>query len=72
MTVFTNKRLKHNRSDIPLTVEHHKTHGNEHLSTLQCQRTKNNILTTEEEKSERYQDLALEIKRIHRATRVTV
>ena len=31
-----------------------------------------NILTTEEEKVERYQDLALEIKRIHRATRVTV
>ena len=31
-----------------------------------------NILITEEEKVERYQDLALEIKRIHRATRVTV
>ena len=34
--------------------------------------TDQNIFTTEEEKVERYQDLALEIKRIHRATRVTV
>jgi len=31
-----------------------------------------NILTTEEEKVKKYQDLALEIKRLHRALRVTV
>ena len=34
--------------------------------------THQNILPTEEEKVEKYQDLALEIKRIHRAARVTV
>ena len=34
--------------------------------------TDQNILTTEEEKVEKYKDLALEIKRIHRAARVTL
>ena len=31
-----------------------------------------NIVTTEKEKVDRYQDLAFEIKRIHRASKVTV
>ena len=31
-----------------------------------------NIINTEEEKVDRYQDLAFEIKRIHRASKVTV
>ena len=67
MTIFTEKRLKHNREDITVVF---MTPTKGHLSTWFCQRTK--ILCSEEEKVERYQDLALEVKRIHRTTKKTV
>ena len=45
-------------------------HRSGHLSIQLCQRTK--ILTTEEKKVEKQKQLAHEIKKIHRGTRVTV
>ena len=66
MNILSDKRLKPNRPNI--TVVHKD--AEEWISTKRCQRTK--ILTTEQEKVERYQDLAHEIKRNHRATRVTI
>ena len=57
MTIYTDKVLKHNRPDITLV----------HKDTLD-----QNIIRTEEEKVEKYQDLAFEIRRIHGASKVTV
>ena len=55
-----------------ILLVYRKTYRSGHLLTLLCQRTKISLLLAEEEKVKKYQDLALEIKRIHRATRVTV
>ena len=68
MTIFTDRRRKHNRPDI--TVVHRDTQ--EWTVIDIAVPAEQNILTTEEEKVEKYQDLTLEIRRIHRATRVTV
>ena len=65
MTIFTDKGMKHNRPDT--TVVHKDTQ--EWTIIDIAVPADQNILTAEEEK---YQNLALEIKRIHRATRVTV
>ena len=55
-----------------ILLVYRKTYRSGHLLTLVCQRTKISLVLAEEEKVKKYQDLALEIKRIHRATRVTV
>ena len=65
ITIFTDKRMKHNHPDI--TVEHKDTQ--EWIIIDIAAPADQNILTTEYEK---YQNLALEIKRILRAKRVTV
>ena len=65
ITIFTDKRMKHNRPDI--TVVHKDTQ--EWMIINIAAPADQNILTTGEEK---YQNLALEIKRILRAKRVTV
>ena len=65
-TSFTDNRPKYNRSDITVLCK----------DTLEwtvidiVEPAHQSILATEEETVERYQDLALETKRIHRATRV--
>ncbi|CAH3017228.1 unnamed protein product, partial [Porites evermanni] len=65
ITIFTDKRMKHNRPDI--TVVHKDTQ--EWMIINIAAPADQNILTTGEEK---YQNLALEIKRILRAKRVTI
>ena len=65
ITIFTDKRMKHNRPDI--TVVHKDTQ--KWIIIDIAAPADQNILTTEYEK---YQNLALEIKRILRAKRVTV
>ena len=57
MTIFRDKRMKHNRPDITVV---HKDKPLVDIAVLADQ----NILSKEEEKVEKYQDLALEIKRI--------
>ena len=57
MTIFRDKRMKHNRPDITVV---HKDKPSVDIAVLADQ----NILSKEEEKVEKYQDLALEIKRI--------
>ena len=66
MTFFTDQRLKYNRSDI--TVVRKDTL--EWPLTDIAEPAHQSIVITEEETVERYQDLALETKRIHRAPRV--
>ena len=68
MTIFTDRRPKHNRPDI--TVVHKDTQ--EWALTDIAVTADQNILTTEDKKVARYQDLALEIKRVHGATKVAV
>ena len=60
--------LKHNRPDITLV---HKDALEWKLIDIAVPADQN-IIRTEEEKVERYQDLPFEIKRIHGASRVTV
>ena len=68
MTVYTDKKLNHNRPDITLV---RKDTQDWTLIDIAVP-TDQNIISTEEEKVDRYQDLAFEIKRIHRASKVTV
>ena len=68
MTVYTDKKLNHNRPDITLV---RKDTQDWTLMDIAVP-TDQNIISTEEEKVDRYQDLAFEIKRIHRASKVTV
>ena len=66
MTIPTDKRLKRNWSDM--TVAHKDTQKwTRHSRVSADQNT-----VTAEEKVERFQDLALEMKRIHRSTKVTI
>ena len=68
MTIYTDKVRKHNRPDITLV----------HKDTQKWTRidiavpANQNITSTEEEKVEKYQELAFEIRRIHRASKVTI
>ena len=66
---YIDKGLKRNRPDI--TVVHKDT---QELTIIDnaVPADQDILLTTWDEKVERYQDLDLEIKRIHRGTRVTV
>ena len=68
MTIYTDKVLKHNRPDITLV---HKDTQDWTLIEIAVPAGQN-IIRTEEEKVEKYQDLAFEIRRIHGALKVTV
>ena len=68
VTIFTDRWLNHNRPDI--TVVHKDTQ--EWTLIDIAVPADQNILTTEDEKVARYQDLALKIKRVHGATKVAV
>ena len=65
MTIFTDKGLKHNCTVITVVRRHTGVDNYGHC----CASGPNTI---EEEKVEKYKHLALEIRRIHRATQVTV
>ena len=68
MIVYTDKKLNHNRPDITLV----RKDTQEWTLIDIAVPTDHNIVITEEEKVDRYQDLAFEVKRIHRASKVTV
>ena len=68
MTIYTDKVLKHNRPDITLV---HKDTQDWTLIDIAVPADQN-IIRTEEEKVEKYQDLAFEIRRIQGASKVTV
>ena len=68
MTIYTDKVVKHSRPDITLV---HKDTQDWTLIDIAVPADQN-IIRTEEEKVEKYQDLAFEIRRIHGATKVTV
>ena len=68
MTVYTDRKLNHNRPDITLVQKDTQEWTLIDIAVPADQ----NIINTEEEKVDRYQDLAFEIKRIHRASKVTV
>ena len=68
MTVYTDRKLNHNRPDITLVQKDTQEWTLIDIAVPADQ----NIISTEEEKVDRYQDLAFGIKRIHRASKVTV
>ena len=68
MTIYTHKVLKHDRPDITLV---HKDTQKWTLIDIAVSGDQN-IIRTEEEKVEKYQDLAFEITRIHGASNVTI
>ena len=68
MTIYIDKKLRHNRPDITLLQRGTKEWTLIDIAVPVDQ----HIIETEEEKVERYQDQAFEIKRIHRASEVTV
>ena len=67
MTVFTDKKLNHNRPDITLVRK-----DTQEWTLIDMAVPADQNISTEEEKVDRYQDPAFEIKRIHRASKVTV
>ena len=68
ITIYTAKVLKHNRPDITLV---HK--GTQKWTLIDIAVPANqNITRTEEEKVEKYQELAFEIRRVHGASKVTI
>ena len=67
MTIYTDKVLKHNGPDITLV---HKDTEKWTLISIVVPADQN-ITRTEEEKVEKYQELAFEIRRIHGASKVT-
>ena len=68
MTIYTDKVLKHNRPDITLV---HKDTQKWTLTDIAVPADQN-ITRTEEEKVEKYQELAFEIRRIHGTSKVTI
>ena len=68
ITIYTDKVLKHNRPDITLV---HKDRQKWTLIDVAVPADQN-IIRTEEEKVEKYQELAFEIRRIHGASKVTI
>ena len=62
MTIYTDKVLKHNRPDITLVYK----------DTQKWTLIGRAVIRTEEEKVQKYQELAFEIRRIHGASKVTV
>jgi len=67
-TIYTNNKLKHNRPDITLINKE----TNEWTLTDIAVPFDQNILRTEDEKIERYQDLTFEIKRENNNAKVDV
>ena len=68
MTIFTNKVLKHNRLEITLVHKDTQKWTVIDIAVPADQK----ISRTEEEKVEKYQELAFEIRRIHGASKVTI
>ena len=74
--IYTDKVLKHNRPDI--TLVHKDTQKWTLFFFLKwtlidiAVPADQNIVRTEEEKVEKYQDLAFKIRRIHGASKVTI
>ena len=68
MTVYTNKKLSQNRPDIALVQKDSQEWTLIDIAVPADQ----NVINAEEEKVARYQELAFEIKRIHRASKVIV
>ena len=68
MTIYTDKKLKHNRPDI--TVMQRNTKEWTLIDTAVP--ADQNVSKTEQEKVEKYQDLAFEMKRCHGASKVSV
>ena len=68
MTIYTDKVLKHNKPDITLMPKDTQKWTIIDIAVPADQ----NIIQTEEEKVEKYQELAFEIRRIHGASKVTV
>ncbi|XP_068690191.1 uncharacterized protein [Montipora foliosa] len=68
MTIYTDKVLKNNRPDITLVHKDTQKWILIDIAVLADQ----NITRTEEEKVEKYQELAFEIRRIHGASKVTI
>ena len=68
MTVYTDKKLNHNRPDITLVGKDTQEWTLTDITVPADQI----VISTEEGKVDRYQDLTFEIKRIHRASKVTV
>ena len=68
MTIYTDKKLKHNRPDITVMQRNTKEWT---LIDIAVPAVKN-VSKTEQEKVEKYQDLAFEMKRCHGASKVSV
>ena len=68
MTIYTDKVLKHNQPDI--TLVHKDTQKWTLIDTAVP--ADQNITRTEEEKVEKYQELAFEIRKIHGAMKVMI
>lgn len=68
VTIYTDKVLKHNQPDITLVHEDTQTWTLIGIAMAVDQ----NITRTEEEKVEKYQELALEVTRIHGASKVII
>ena len=68
MTVYTDKKLNHNWPDITLIRKDTQEWTLIDIAVPADQ----NVISTENEEVDRYQDLAFQIKRIHRASNVTV
>ena len=69
MTIYTDKVLKHNRPDITLV---HKDTEKWTLNDAAVPADQNITRTEEEEKVEKYQELAFEIRRVHEALKVII
>ena len=68
MTTCTEKKLKHNRPDITVLLKEEK----ERIIIDIVVPADQNIIKTQNEKIERYQELAFEVKRINKASKVSV
>ena len=67
MTAYTDKKLKHNRPDITVLLKEE----NERIFKDIAVPADQNIIMTQNEKIERYQQLAFELKRIIQASKVS-
>ena len=67
MTIYTDRHLQHNRPDITLV----RKESQEWILVDIAVPADQNIEKTKNWKIERYQELAFEVKRVHRASRVT-
>ena len=68
MTACTEKKLKHNRPDITVLLKQEK----ERIFIDIAVSADQNTIKTQNEKIERYQELAFEVKRINKASKVSV